>query len=212
MTRPDERYWNAAYADPTFCSDHDGWLERYAALLDPDRGVIVDLGCGLGHNARVLHAAGYDVLACDLSEQALERLRREEPGIRTRQLDMEIGLPFEDGTLQAIVADLSLHYFTRDVTHRLIGDIHRSLRPGGLLLCRVNAVGERDGKRDRASADDPYLYASEGILRRFFDESEIEAFFPPADWERLECRQDESNRYGKTKRLWEVGLRRRCNE
>lgn len=208
MNQTDERYWNEAYADPSFRSDHDGWLERYIPLLQPGSGRIVDLGCGLGHNARTLHAAGFDVLACDLSEQALQRLRREEPEIDTLRLDMADGLPFKDGTLQAVIADLSLHYFTEEVTRRIIAEIRRVLQPGGLLLCRVNAVDERDSRRDSVSADDPYLYESEGITRRFFDESEIMKYFLNEQWAELECREYDSGRYGKIKRLWEIGLRR----
>ncbi|WP_172195080.1 class I SAM-dependent methyltransferase [Saccharibacillus qingshengii] len=208
-TERDTQYWNKAYADPSFRADHDGWLKRYEPLLDPARGQVVDLGCGLGHNARVLHAAGFDVRACDLSERALERLRQEEPGIGTLRLDMAEELPFETGTLQAVVADLSLHYFTDSTTRRIIGELHRSLRPGGLLLCRVNAMGEREGNRDRESADDPYLYESEGIRRRFFDEKEIIKYFSEEEWETLERCERTSGRYGKEKRLWEIGLKKK---
>ncbi|NGZ76626.1 class I SAM-dependent methyltransferase [Saccharibacillus alkalitolerans] len=212
MSRSDQRYWNAAYSDPSFSADHDGWLERYLPLLHPSKGTVVDLGCGLGHNARALAAKGFDVLACDLSEKALARLRREEPGIGTLRLDMAEGLPFADGSLQAVVADLSLHYFPGNVTRRIVGDIRRALAPDGLLLCRLNAISEMDGGRDRAVSDDPYLFASEGILRRFFDEGEIAKFFPDADWETLERREYESGRYGKTKTLWETGLRKISRE
>ncbi|GGO03381.1 class I SAM-dependent methyltransferase [Saccharibacillus kuerlensis] len=210
-THPDEKYWNAAYADSSFRPDHDGWLERYIPLLEPNQGKIVDLGCGLGHNARVLHTKGFDVLACDLSEKALERLRREEPNLNTFRMDMTEGLPFADGTLQAVVADLSLHYFSEEATHGIIRDIRRTLQPHGLLLCRVNAVGEVDDKRDCAlmDEDDPYLYKSEDILRRFFNEEEIEKYFPENQWETLERREYDSGRYGRIKRLWEVGLRRK---
>ncbi len=209
MNTPDKKYWNTAYADLPFHENHDGWLEKYAAWLDPQKGKIVDLGCGLGHNAKALHAQGFDVLACDLSEKALEQLRREEPDMKTLQLDMADGLPFANESLQAVVADLSLHYFSRSATLRIIGDIHRALQPGGLLLCRVHAVAELAVKHGAvATQDDPFLYQSEGILRRFFDESELRQFFSDQDWKTLERSERAIERYGRLKSFWEVGLKK----
>lgn len=210
MNHQVERYWNEAYADSAYRADHDGWLTPYLPLLRPERGRIVDLGCGLGHNARSLHAAGFAVSACDLSERAVERLRQEEPGIETFQLDMTQGLPWTDGSLQAIVADLSLHYFPENITFAVIRDICRTLRPNGLLLCRLNAIGELANKRDAVPVEgEQDLYEDEGILRRFFDEAAILRFFPETEWETLTRREERSGRYGKVKRLWEVGMKRR---
>lgn len=210
MSTPDKKYWNTTYTDLPFHVNHDGWLEKYTEWLEPQKGRIVDLGCGLGHNAKALHAQGFDVLACDLSEKALEQLREDEPGLKTLQLDMSDGLPFADGWLQAVVADLSLHYFSRSMTLQIVGDIHRVLQPGGLLLCRVHAVAEFAAKPGAVAVeDDPFLYRSEGILRRFFDENELRHFFADQDWETLERSERAIERYGKIKSFWEVGLRKR---
>ncbi|WP_172244138.1 class I SAM-dependent methyltransferase [Saccharibacillus endophyticus] len=209
MNTPDKKYWNTTYTELPFHVDHDDWLEKYAVWLDPSKGKIVDLGCGLGHNAKALRAQGFDVLACDLSEKALEQLGREEPDMPTLQLDMADGLPFANESLQAVVADLSLHYFSRSETLRIIGDIHRALQPGGLLLCRVHAVAELAVKHGAAATqDDPFLYRSEGILRRFFDESELRQFFSDQNWETLELSEQAMERYGRLKSFWEVGLKK----
>ncbi|WP_179218662.1 bifunctional 2-polyprenyl-6-hydroxyphenol methylase/3-demethylubiquinol 3-O-methyltransferase UbiG [Saccharibacillus sp. O23] len=209
MNKSVEQYWNAAYADSAYRSDHDGWLMPYLRLLRPERGRIVDLGCGLGHNARTLHAAGFEVSACDLSERAVERLRKEEQGIEALRLDMTQGLPWTDGELQAVVADLSLHYFPENITFAVIRDIRRALRSNGLLLCRLNAIGELADKPDAVPVEgDRRLYEDEGILRRFFDAEEIERFFPATEWETLTLREEQSGRYGKTKRLWEAVMKR----
>ncbi|MEJ8307005.1 class I SAM-dependent methyltransferase [Saccharibacillus sacchari] len=209
MNTPDKKYWNTTYTELPFHVDHDGWLDKYAVWLDPQKGKIVDLGCGLGHNAKALRTQGFDVLACDLSEKALEQLRQDEPQMKTLQLDMADGLPFADGSLQAVVADLSLHYFSRSTTVRIIGDIHRALQPGGLLLCRVHAVAELAVKQGAVAVkDDPFLYESEGILRRFFDERQLRQFFPDPEWETVERNEQAMERYGQLKRFWEVGVKK----
>ncbi|OWA35016.1 hypothetical protein B9G55_14880 [Saccharibacillus sp. O16] len=203
-----EHYWNEAYGNPNYHPDHDGWLVPYLPLLRPDGGRIVDLGCGLGHNARMLNAAGFTVSACDLSVQAIERLRSEEPGIDVFPLDMTQGLPWEDGAVQAVVADLSLHYFPENITLAVLSDIRRVLQADGLLLCRLNATGELADKPDAIPVEgDAHLYEDEGILRRFFDEGEIARFFPVQNWEILTCREAQSGRYGKVKYLWELAIK-----
>ncbi len=210
MKPPAERYWNEAYANPDYRSDYDGWLLPYLPLLHSDQGRIVDLGCGLGHNARALHTAGFEVAACDLSAKAIERLVREEPGIDAFALDMTQGLPWQEGELQAVVADLSLHYFPENITFQVIRDVRRTLRRDGLLLGRLNAIGELADKPNAVPVEnDPYLYEDEGIWRRFFDEGELERFFPNEEWETLTRRETRSGRYGKPKRLWEIAMRRR---
>lgn len=213
MSKAAEGYWNEAYTNSAYRADPDGWLTPYLPLLDPSRGRIVDLGCGLGHNARTLHDAGFAVSACDLSERAVERLQAEAPEIEARRLDMTQGLPWADGTLQAVVADLSLHYFPENITFEVLRDIRRALHRGGLLLCRLNAIGELADKPEAVPVEgDRGLYEDEGILRRFFDEEAIDRFFPETEWETLTRREARSGRYGKSKQLWEAAWRRREQE
>ena len=59
-------------------------LEEFPA--DQKTGRALDLACGSGRHARLLHQLGFEVVAVDRDEQALARVGE---GIQTRHMDLE---------------------------------------------------------------------------------------------------------------------------
>lgn len=92
---PDRLKWNARYKDPKrlapkgFCPLYD----RAATLGYPD-GPVLELACGLSAQALALAGDGREVLAVDISNVALERLRAEalERGLGSRLICVEADL------------------------------------------------------------------------------------------------------------------------
>ncbi len=79
MTSPsDPQYWRDAYAEPT-----QGWeigraappLERWFAAHSPSGMSTLVVGCGRGHEARMLAAAGAEVVAIDFAPEAIAAAR-----------------------------------------------------------------------------------------------------------------------------------------
>jgi SAM-dependent methyltransferase len=97
------------------------------------RGAVCDLGCGPGHVARHLHACGADVLGIDLSPAMVAEARHRTRGLRFEVGDM-FDLRWEDGSFGAVVAMYSLIHCTSEALPIAAAEIHRVLRPGGLLL------------------------------------------------------------------------------
>lgn len=52
----------------------------HAILEDAPRGRLLDVGCGLGHNANAARDLGFDVVAIDSSKEAIERCWTEFSG------------------------------------------------------------------------------------------------------------------------------------
>jgi SAM-dependent methyltransferase len=52
-------------------------------------------------------------------------------------LDLRYGLPFRDGTIEAIYANQVFEHFTLPVLRRLLAECHRVLKPGGILRLAV---------------------------------------------------------------------------
>lgn len=107
-------------------------LDRFAASV-PDLGLACDIGCGPGHVARYLQERGVWVSGVDLSPAMVERARRLTPGVEFLQGDM-LALDTPNEAWAGIVAFYSLIHITRDRLPRALGELHRTLRPGGLLL------------------------------------------------------------------------------
>ncbi|NOU64792.1 methyltransferase domain-containing protein [Paenibacillus sp. LMG 31461] len=207
-----EHYWNKSYQrlglKPTF----DNWLDKYwkeYISTTSDADLIVDLGCGVGNNAKYLVEHGLSPIACDISEEAIRTLKSFLPDIQTLCLDMTEGLPFPKDSVQVLIADLSIHYFDEATTHEVIRDLHNVLKTEGILLCRLNSTNEMSNKGNVMPTTDRYLMESEGIYRRFFDREEIERFFDKEKWTYLHMEEYEMDRYTKKKMLWEIALKPR---
>jgi len=185
-------YWDGKFRGGRAAPRYDGWLDRHLDRLR-GAGTVVDLGCGSGADTVALSKAGIETVACDFSQAALDRLLAALPGARTLRFDMREGLPFADGSVGAVLSDLSLHYFDAETTRRVIGEVWRALRPDGALLCRVNArSGYAPAAGDR-QIEDGYHFAG-GTPRRYFDPADVRAFF--GAFELIDVREAVTGKYG----------------
>ncbi|MGG3280084.1 class I SAM-dependent methyltransferase [Paenibacillus solani] len=204
-----KEYWNESFQRPGLEPLYDNWLQKYTNYLADYNELIIDLGCGIGNNSRYLFERGLQPIACDISEEALMKLKGFIPNINTRCFDMSDGLPFESETVKIIIADLSLHYFDEHTTRSIINDIHRVLKDDGVLLCRLNSVNEIINIGETKETQEVYLMESEGIYRRFFDQSQINRFFSNVMWDCIHNEEYEITRYTNKKVLWEIAMKPR---
>src|SRR5215469_15882859 len=105
-------------------------------MLPPvDRLTCLDLGCGEGHNTRLLAGQGARVVALDIAESFLRAAAAcGAGGIGYVQGD-GAALPFRDATFGAVTAFMSL----MDVAdpERTLLEISRVLQPGGFVQFSV---------------------------------------------------------------------------
>ena len=141
------------------------WVERFAALLDPQSRVL-DLACGYGRHARFLAARGHHVLAVDRDEAALAVLS-SITGIQTRSADLEQGAwPFGGTRFDAIVVT---HYLHRPLLQPLLD----ALSPRGVLLYETFAQGNEVFGRP---ANPDFLLQPDELLERFGPALRVIAF------------------------------------
>ena len=134
--------WNDVYArDKVDTTQHDPWLARYIEFLEAKReGVMLELGCVSGQDARFLTERGFRLVATDFSEEALRLTRQTAPQADTQPLDLTQPFPFTDTSFSVVIAGLSLHYLSWSKTQKIIQEVRRCLEPQGLLLARFNSV------------------------------------------------------------------------
>lgn len=134
-------YWNETHKK--FSSGkivYDNWLDDYKDVLNKCKTKVLDLGCGVGNDSLYLTEKGFDVIACDYSDIAIEKINKEFNNVETKIVDISKHLPFEDNSFDLIIADLSLHYFDENTTKNIMREIKRILVPNGYLIARVNSV------------------------------------------------------------------------
>jgi SAM-dependent methyltransferase len=124
--------FHAAY-DELNADDHD--YRFYATLADElDARRVVDLGCGTGTLARLLATSGRSIVAIDPDPDML-RVARGKPGADA--VDWRLGYSDVADAGWADLAIMSGHvaqvFVEDDAWATVLVDLHRALRPGGVL-------------------------------------------------------------------------------
>jgi SAM-dependent methyltransferase len=115
-------------------------LTLFAAQVD---GPVVDVGCGPGHFTAYLASLGVDASGVDLSPGMIELARRAHPELRFEVGSMtDLALP--GASVAGVLAFWSLIHVPDEAVPSALGQFHRVLRPGGLLVIGYHVgVGTR---------------------------------------------------------------------
>jgi len=98
-----------------------------------DGAPLADLGCGPGHGAAWIAGHGVSCTGIDLSPGMIAIGRREYPQVDFRVGDL-LALPAADAEFGSAVALYSVIHLEPAELGAAFGEMHRVLRPGGLLL------------------------------------------------------------------------------
>jgi ubiquinone/menaquinone biosynthesis C-methylase UbiE len=123
---------------------------RYTTLLLerlPPGSRVLELGCGRGEPTTRLLAERFAMTGVDLSARQIECARRQVPSATFMQADMT-ALDWPDDSFDAVVAFYSLTHVPRNEHRRLLQDVARWLRPGGLLVATMGAGSSTDAVED----------------------------------------------------------------
>jgi SAM-dependent methyltransferase len=207
--------WEERYRVPKVGTPgDDDWLARWQESVDAAWGQRgLDIGCGPGGDTVRLQAHGLPVVSLDFSFEALRRvqaLRAETAGPATSvaasmlvQSDLSDGLPFHARSFGLITASLVLHYFNQQTTQRILSGLRDGLIPGGRILMRLNSTDDIQFGAQGNSEIEPGVHLVGGVAKRFYGRNEVMGLFD-AGWRVVEATQQASDRYSRTKQLWEV--------
>lgn len=114
------------------------WVKHHCPHFQPKR--ILDIGCGLGHNMLPIAQAFPDaeVIGIDTAAPMLRygHARAQSLGfdqVRFIQMDAA-ATSFETESFDWIQSTMFLHETAGQTIHRIFAEIHRLLKPGGLML------------------------------------------------------------------------------
>lgn len=117
-----------------------------AGLLDPEL-VVGDLGCGTGKVSEWLAPFAGRIIAVDSSREMLNAAREHlsgRPHVELRQGSLE-KLPIADSELDVALMMLVLHHLPEP--KRVLAEVARTVKPGGLLLILDMLPHEREEYR-----------------------------------------------------------------
>jgi len=145
-----QEYWNINYGSPDgFYQDHSSadWdlthdFIKRALPETPQR--ILEIACGLGHNAKFAAGLGHTVIATDFSKVAIDAsvARFSDPKITYNCLSLELATDvFRD--MDVVMAFEILEHFKNPLDPLL--RIYKSLKEGGLFVFSVPTETGRYG-------------------------------------------------------------------
>ena len=204
-----KKYWDniyIRYKDKK--PQYDLWLDKHEQILHKTKNqTIIDLGCGTGADTLYLKERGYSVLSVDSSDEALAIVKNKIPNSKTKNLNIEEILPFENESTQLIISDLSLHYFNDETTKKIIKELKRVLKPKAYLIFRVNSINDLNYGSGQGEEIEKHFYLGKTGYKRFFDEDDIRSYF--SEWDIEYLKEDTIKRYGNDKIAFEVLVRKR---
>jgi SAM-dependent methyltransferase len=117
---------------------------------------VLDAGCGYGRNLVHLLREGCEVFALDADAAGVDHVRRlaASVGAGLPAENFQVGLieqmPFPDAFADVVMCNSVLH-FARDDDHfsKMLGELWRVLKPGGMLFCRLGSRIGMDFERVR---------------------------------------------------------------
>jgi SAM-dependent methyltransferase len=108
---------------------------------------ILDAGCGGGRNLVYFLRNGFNVFGIDQNREAIEHVRDlakslapELPAENFRLAQVE-EMPFDDEVFDAVISSAVLHFADSERHfNRMLDEIWRVLKPGGLLFVRLASL------------------------------------------------------------------------
>ena len=146
-TQQQADYWDRAAAQKIFT--HPLQLEPFSRLVNR-QARILDYGCGYGRTCNELNQQGYtDLIGVDISAAMIARGRSLYPQLDLRHIP-ELNLPFAGQSFDACLLFAVLNCVPADRDQiTLIDELHRLLRPGGVLYLSDYLVQTDPRNRER---------------------------------------------------------------
>ena len=145
---------------------------------------IIDLGCGLGWNTIFLAREGFNIWAGDICKGYIDTLRDKTSkmnlkNINCKEFDMK-AIPYEDNSFDVVICTSTLNHGTLREIKMTIDEIHRVLKPNGILITDLLSVVDQSygiGKMIEANTFVGGRKGEEGIPHHYTDEKEIIELF-----------------------------------
>lgn len=106
---------------------------------------ILDLGCGSGRHVVYFSKKGFDVYGIDISKYGIKLTKQ---WLGNRKAKLKIGniykkLPYKDNFFDAIISVQVINHGTIEKIRKLIKEMERVLKPGGLIFITTSKKGKK---------------------------------------------------------------------
>jgi ubiquinone/menaquinone biosynthesis C-methylase UbiE len=147
-------------------------LKRFLDYL-PQKGLVVDIGCGIGRDVRFLVDQGVPTLGVDISVGMLKEAKRVVPDGRFVLMDMRnLGLP--DKSVDGIWACASVLHIPKHLIEQVLRGFHRILKRNGVLFLSMQEGDSQELFVEREGRI--FAYYKREDLRAFLEKNRFRVF------------------------------------
>lgn len=141
--------------------------------LKPGQSML-ELGAGVGSDARFFAEQGLNVVATDFSDAIIEENKQKFAHISNlsfEKLDIQEIDKLEDNKFDVIYSRLSLHYFNDVDTKRIFTALADKLKSGGILSFVCKSI--HDQYFGQGEEIEKNVFMLKGHIRHFFDQDYV---------------------------------------
>ena len=147
---------------------------------------ILDIGCGLGRHIHMLVERGYPVLGIDIAFSSIKKSLIKVASCPLAYLTLSdvTSLSVKSDQFCLALAWRMLHLNTKEQINSALEEIHRVLRPNGIILCSVRSTSnslffkaKENGEEVEENTFVMKTRGIDGLLYHFFTKEEAEETF-----------------------------------
>lgn len=152
-------------------------VEELVDLL-PEKGNVLDIGCGAGGNSIFLAEKEFNVTAIDNDEEAIREIKEKYPKINAINQDI-LNFEFKENEYDLILAINVLNFFKKEEVDLIIQNIIKSLKQNGLIYIQAFSINEKcQGFNHLFSKEEFLNYFSKNEVLEY-EELDIKDNHPP---------------------------------
>jgi adenylylsulfate kinase-like enzyme/2-polyprenyl-3-methyl-5-hydroxy-6-metoxy-1,4-benzoquinol methylase len=173
-------YWRRFYARDDAPSDPSSFARVVAEEIGPPARLL-EVGCGNGRDASLFASLGFEVVAVDVSEGAIEAAVKAhgDEGIAFVPGDIA-GLPADQQPFEVVYSRFSLHAMTPLEEDVFLDESAARLRPGGRLFVECRSINDPLARKGEVISRTERVH---GHYRRFVVADELRAKVEARDLE-----------------------------
>ena len=172
-------YWNTIYSKQNYFGTGPTILALEAHELIKNNSItnILELGCGQGRDSLFFANFGHNVIATDISENAINSVKKikNEQNIGNLELHLHDSLNpfnFTDLKFELIYSNLALQFFNLKQLSGILSNIKKIMKPNSFFLFSTKKSGDKYFNFGNKLSENSFEY--NGITRFFFNKSELE--------------------------------------